>query len=182
MKESRMEFFVTPDGGTIMFAVPGGQVKELSPHDRELLQDILEIIQRQYPAALKALNELYAASKKNVYYYDYLRVSRFIRCNFGKLDGLKFDVDGFVMHVEDVPCPIRCECKLAGVVCNPKPFGLTAKETAIARMASSGMTYKEISQELGISCSNIKNFLQKIKVKLHLKSSKDIAKLIVATL
>ena len=59
---------------------------------------------------------------------------------------------------------------------------LTARETAVAKLISSGRTYEEVSEELSIAHSTIKNILQKVKEKLKLSSSKDIAKLFVATL
>ena len=86
------------------------------------------------------------------------------------------------MHVEEVQCPIKRECPMKGVICKPKPFGLSEREALIARMMSSGMTYEEISAQLGIKHSTIKNFIQRAKEKLGLSSSKDIAKIVVATL
>ena len=87
-----------------------------------------------------------------------------------------------VLHLEEVSCPIRRECPMAGIVCKPKPFGLTPRETEIARMISTGRTYEEISEALGIKRSTINNFLQKVKEKLHLGSSKDICKLFTSIL
>lgn len=127
--------------------------------------------------------EEYAKSRPNRRHYDYLRAHRFIRCNFGKFDGLTWDIEGEVLHLEDTSCPLKWggECPMLGVICRPKPFGLTSREAEVATMASSGNTYDEISEELGIAHSTIKNILQKVKCKLNLGSSKDIAKLFIAT-
>ena len=178
----KMEFYITPNGKVMVDEEGSEPTKELTQADRDLCRYLLEIIAVQYPEALEALSGLYSQSRPNAPYYDYLRVHRFIRCNFGKFDGLTYDVDGRVRHLEDVSCPIKCECPLHGIVCKPKPFGLTNREAEIATLAVSGLTYKEISDKLGIAPSTIKNFLQKIKDKLKLSSTKDIAKLFVAIL
>lgn len=182
MSEARkIEFYVTPDG-RVMIDEIGEDLVEYTKEMRDLTVYLLEIIERWYPEAGEALSQLYRSSEPNKRYFDYLKVHRFIRCNFGKFDGLTYDVDGKVMHLEEVSCPIRRECPVCGIVCKPKPFGLTKRETEIAKMTSSGCSYDEISVELGITHSTIKNVIQKIKEKLHLATSKDITKLFCTTL
>lgn len=182
MSEARkIEFYVTPDG-RVMIDEIGEDLVEYTKEMRDLTVYLLEIIERWYPEAGEALSQLYRSSEPNKRYFDYLKVHRFIRCNFGKFDGLTYDVDGKVMHLEEVSCPIRRECPVCGIVCKPKPFGLTKRETEIAKMTSSGCSYDEISEELGITHSTIKNVIQKIKEKLHLATSKDITKLFCTTL
>ena len=179
---AKIEFFISPEG-TIMWIEEGNsQMKCFTEMERDLCQHILGMIERIYPDAYRVLSKFYEKSKLNRPYYEFLMASRFIRCNFGKFDGLTYDIDNQVMHIEEVSCPIRCECPFANVICKPKPLGLTDRELAIAKMASKDMTYDEISEELGISHSTIKNFLQKIRKKLKLSSSKDIAKIVIATL
>lgn len=177
MKKSRIEFYVAPDG-RVMYD-DGQETKEYLERDTDLSDYMLELITRQYPEAMEALNRQYIASKLNKLHYDYLRVSRFVRCNFGKFDGLTYDVQDGVLHLEEVQCPIRCECPLFGIICKPKPFGLTERETEVASMISTGMTYKDVSEKLDISPNTIKNTIQKVKAKLNLSSSKDIAKMFV---
>lgn len=176
-----MEFFITPNGKVMVNEV-GGDVKEFKEEDIELVTYLLGLIETQYPEAIVALSETYSGSKLNKMHYDFLRVHRFIRCNFGKFDGLTYDVDDRVLHVEEVECPLRCECKMAGIICKPRPFGLTKREEEIARLFYSGKTYEEVSQELGIANSTIKNMIQKIKSKMSLASTKDLAKLFIAVL
>ena len=57
---------------------------------------------------------------------------------------------------------------------------LTLLETLV--LSDGPVRLMDISEELGISHSTIKNFLQIIRKKLKLSSSKDIAKIIIATL
>ncbi len=158
--------------------------REYTESDQELTEELLGLIEAQYPSAFEALSREYEKSRPNKRHYDFVRVHRFIRCNFGKFDGLTWDIEDGVLHLEDTACPLKWgnDCAMKGVICKPKPFGLTTREAEVARLTSSGRTYDEISEELGITHSTIKNTIQKVKAKLHLASSKDIAKLIIATL
>jgi len=180
--KGKIEFFITPEGLIMRLDGNGGEMQAFTEKERDLCQHILSMIERIYPEAYKELSKLYGNSKLNRPHYEFLMASRFVRCNFGKFDGLTYDIDDQVMHIEEVACPIRCECPFANKICKPKPLGLTERELAIAKMASEDMTYDEISKKLGISHSTIKNFLQIIRKKLKLSSSKDIAKIIIATL
>lgn len=182
-KAKKIEFYVSPNG-RVMVDEDGVPIqREYTEDDQELTNFVLGLIMTQYPTAYEALCKEYEKSKPNRRHYNYLRVHRFIRCNFGKFDGLTWDIEGNVLHLEDTACPLKWgECPMMGVICKPKPFGLTSRETEIAKMSSAGYTYEEISDEIGVTHSTIKNTIQRIKEKLHLTSSKDIAKVIVATL
>lgn len=175
----KLEFFISPNG-RIYVTEDGDGIREFTEKEITLGEKVLELIERQYPETKKTLDELYNRYSKNIPHYIFVRASRFIRCNFGKFDGLSFDVDENVLHVEEVSCPIRSECPFCGTICKPKPFGLTQKEFEVTKRMANGMTYKEISSELNIAHSTIKNIIQKVKEKLNLKSSKDVAKLMVA--
>ena len=181
-KAKKIEFYVSPNGRVIVQeALESPQ--EYTEECHELTEFLLELVKTQYPEAYDALATEYANSKVNKRHYHFLIVHRFIRCNFGKLDGLTWDIEGTVLHLEDIACPLKWgECPMMGVICKPKPFGLTSRETEIAKMSSAGYTYEEISDEIGVTHSTIKNTIQRIREKLHLTSSKDIAKVIVATL
>lgn len=180
----KIEFYVSPDGSVKVDEEGIPFTKEYSEHDKELTEYVAGLIKNQYPEAYNALALEYRASMPNKTFFQFLIVHRFIRCNFGKFDGLTYDIEGDVLHIEDIACPLkwRNDCPLRNVVCKPKPFGLTSREAEVAKLSSSGRTYDEISEELGITHSTIKNTIQKIKEKLHLSSSKDIAKLMIATL
>jgi DNA-binding CsgD family transcriptional regulator len=179
MEHDRIEFFVSPEG-IVMYQQNGEGVKVMDAKDRQVIQYLLLLVERFYPEAYLALSKMFAASIPNKMHYQFLMAHKFVRCNFGKFDGLTYDIDEGVLHLEDIPCPARLECPMAGIVCRPKPFGLTAREEEIARM-SCNRSYDEISERLGISHSTIKNTLQVIKQKLRLQSSKDIAKMFVTT-
>lgn len=176
--DKKYEFYLTPNGDILVDELGVG-LRPFEERDNEMVRFVNERIRTLFPEAFEALCKEYETYSANKWHYEFLIASRFIRCNFGKFDGLTYDIDGLAMHVEDVPCPQRKECRMNGTICKPKPFGLTEREAMIARMTSEGMTYKEISAKLGIEHSTIKNFLQNIKQKLKLQSSKDITKLFV---
>lgn len=180
----KIEFYVSPDGKVKVDEEGVPITKDFTESERDLTYYVAGLIQKQYPEAYQALALQYQASRPNKPFFQFLIVHRFIRCNFGKFDGLTYDIEGDVLHIEDIACPLkwRNDCPLRGIVCRPKPFGLTPREAEVAKLSSTGRTYEEISGELGISHSTIKNTIQKIKEKLHLTSSKDITKLIIATL
>ena len=177
----KIEFFITPEG-RVMVEDTGKGIYEFTHKERDLCLYIRDIIKSQYPEAYEALCGLYEKSRPNIIHFDFLVVHRFIRCNFGKFDGLTYDIDDGIMHIEEVSCPVRCECQLANIICKPKPLGLSKREAEVTRMSVSGQTYDEISRTLGISHSTIKNIIQGVRKKLSLSSSKDIAKLLVTTL
>lgn len=182
-KAKKIEFYVSPNGRVMVDEEDVPVQKEYTEDDQELTNFVLGLIMTQYPNAYEALCKEYEKSSPNRRHYNFLRVHRFIRCNFGKFDGLTWDIEGTVLHLEDTPCPLKWgECPTKGVICRPKPFGLTSRESEVAKMSSCGYSYDEISDELEITHSTIKNTIQRIKEKLHLASSKDIAKVIVSTL
>lgn len=182
-KSHKIEFFITPQGRVMISEAGNNDAKELKESDRELITQILKIVERQFPEALKALNGIYSSSRLNKTYYDYLRADRFVRCNFATYDGLKYDLDGRALHLEDVSCPIRRECPYNGIVCRPKrTFGLGAQEAKILQLLCTGQTYKEIANNLGISCNTIKNVIQRCKRKMSLQSSKDLAKVVTSAI
>ena len=183
-KARRIEFYVSPDGDVLVNEEGVPYTRPYTEQDNNLTEFVAGLIERQYPSAYQALELEYRASKPKARFFRFLIVHRFIRCNFGKFDGLTYDIEGDVLHIEDVACPLKWkgDCPLKGIVCKPKPFGLTKRETEIAMMTSTGRSYDEISEELGISHSTIKNIMQKIKEKLRLNTSKDITKIFITTL
>ncbi|MGP1465250.1 MAG: helix-turn-helix transcriptional regulator [Prevotella koreensis] len=184
MHKVKLEFYISPKGRVIVTDGNTHVTREYTEDERRLTEKLLGLIKVQYPCAYNALSSEYEKAKLNRIHYDYLRVHRFIRCNLGKFDGLKWDIEDNVLHLEDTVCPLKWgnDCKMKGIICNPTPFGLTPRETEVAKLSSFGRTYEEISEELGITHSTIKNTLQKIKEKLHLDSSKEITKLFISTL
>ena len=80
-----IEFYKTPYG-KIMCQPVGEAAREVTESDREMIQEMLQLISERYPKAFEALSCLYSKSQRNRAYFEYQIVSRFIRCNFGEYD------------------------------------------------------------------------------------------------
>lgn len=175
-----MEFSSSPDGRVMV--MKGNDVFLLEEKHQELLQQIAKAISMQYPEAWNALGVNYKACEKNSWHFLYKRVCRFILCNMGKMDGLSFDFDNGILHLEDIQCPIRCECLFNGIVCHPKPLNLNNKEVKMLTLWKQGETYKEISDKMNIGQSSIKNSIHNITKRMKLGCAKDLMKIAAAIL
>lgn len=152
--EGVREFFV--DGEDVWCASADGveRLAEGSP----LVQGLVERVQGLYPKAYAALAETYAKSAANVPYFRFLVARRFCKCNFGRLDRTQADVGrGGGFCFEDVPCPLRGECKLEGVVCRPElETRLSAAERRVMELVTAGRSNAEIAEELYLSPNTVK--------------------------
>ncbi|MCH3994129.1 MAG: LuxR C-terminal-related transcriptional regulator [Prevotella sp.] len=173
--ENEIEFYSSPKGKVIVETE--GERYTLEEKHHEILLILAGMIKKQYPEAWNALSINYKSAERNSWYYLYKRVSRFILCNMGKMDALSYDVENGILHIEDIICPIRRECQFNGIVCHPKPFKLTNREEEIVKMRAKGETYKEISEELNLKNSTIKNLIQNATKRMELYSSKDLVKM-----
>lgn len=151
-----------------------GRNEVVTENDTELIQKLLELIREQYPAAYKALEKEYQKSALYIRRYQFLIVRRFCKCNFGKLDTTKIDVEGSgKLNFEKVECPLRGECRLDGIVCFPKfNTRLSDAELRVMRLVYEGKSKEDIAEELYLSPNTIKNHIKSVYLKLgiHEKS------------
>ena len=104
----KLEFYIYENELWCKYA--DGRNKAVTESDTELLQMMLGLIRDHYPAAYKALEKEYQKSASNSNYYQFLIVRRFCKCNFGKLDTTKMDVEhSGRFNFEKVECPLRGE-------------------------------------------------------------------------
>ena len=140
----------------------------------ELIKSMLDEIRECYPLAYKALTKEYEKSSINVPYYQYLIVRRFCKCNFGKLDGTKPDIDrSGRFNFEKVDCPLRGECRFEGVICSPKfNSKLSDVELRVMKLIYQGASKEEIAEQLYISPYTVKNHIKSayLKLGIHEKS------------
>lgn len=141
--EKQVEFFVSPQG-EVCFYGHDGKVLSYNTEHPDIINHMAELINRLYPEAYKYLADLYAKSKPNKLYYKFKITDRFIRCNLGSNDTLSFDVDGTVLHLERVDCPLRGICPRENIVCSPKlktPF--FPKELEVAKYFARGYVARD---------------------------------------
>ena len=170
-----IEFFNGNDG--TIFVVKPDSVKRLEMTDTEIIDYILEVVQNNYTEAWKALSLEYASAQRNVPYFKFVVVRRFLKCNMGENDLLDWDIDGNgQMHLEMVKCPMRGECPLENIVCKPKfSTGLSARESEVLALLAEGHSNQEVADLLFISIHTVKIHAAHILDKLGLKTIRQAA-------
>lgn len=145
-----IEFYANPKGEVVI--TENEQLRVYKEPDIDFTGKMLSIIKERYSQAYEALCDTYKESRLNRTYFEFQVVRRFIKCNFFQYDNiLDIDENGS-LHFEYVPCPVRGECKLCGVVCNPKyTTPLTEREKEVMRMYYRGVTPEQICSELNIT-------------------------------
>ena len=101
--------------GDVIFYIEDQPQQVLKQEHRSLILWMLDIIKDKYPGAYKRGCELYANRARNIPFYEFTIVKRFIRCNFGEQDELSYDIDekgNFCF--EDVRCPLQLLCRRGG--------------------------------------------------------------------
>lgn len=140
-----------------MIAPAGEAHYKLEPHHREFISCMIQRISESYPEADKAMRENYKASADSLYYYEFLIVRRFLKCNFGDYDNV-LDFDQETFKFEFVSCPLRGECKFDQVICNPKfNSNLSTRELQVMKLFHSGMNENQIADKLYISINTVLN-------------------------
>lgn len=167
-----LEFYIFE--GELWCKSDEGQNQIVDENQTELIRSILDKIREFYPAAYKALTKEYQKSSLNIPYYQYLIIRRFCKCNFGKLDGTKSDIDRTGrFNFEKVECPLRGECRFEGVICSPIfNSKLSDAELRVMKLIYQGASKDEIAERLYLSLNTIKNHIKSVYLKLgiHEKS------------
>lgn len=164
-----IEFYAKPSGEVII--TENEVIRVYKESDLDFTQRMLSLIKERYTEAYEALCEHYKESKLNRTYYEFLIVRRFIKCNFFLYDNvLDIDETGS-FHFEFVPCPLRGECKLCGIVCNPKyTTPLTEREKEVMGMYYRGTTPEQICSELNITLLTFQTHKRNAYMKLRVNT------------
>ena len=162
-----------------MIKEAGEPVKVLEQSDRGFISMMLTLIKDRYPDAFRALMDIYSKSSLNVPYYQFLAVSRFIRCNFGEYDQHRYDIlNSGSFSFEEVRCPLRGECKHECVICKPKfSTTLTEREVEVLRLiAEFDMQSDDIAEQLHISPCTVARHRDSIRQKIGARNAADMVK------
>lgn len=162
-----------------LWFINGGINQALTEKDTEVIQELISAIRERYPEAYKALAKEYQKSALNVPYYQYLIVRRFCKCNFGKLDTTKYDIDNLGRYnFEKVECPLRGECKYDGIICNPKfNSKLSPSEERVMKLIYQGFSKEEVGDKLCLSPNTIKQHVKSAYCKLKVHDKGEFVKL-----
>ena len=161
-----LEFYIFESDLWCMF--PDGRNERVTEKSLDIIHEILNIIQEQYPDAYSALSECYSKSSFNVPHFQFLMVKRFCKCNFGNLDNSQKDVNGFSgFNFEHVQCPLRGECKYEGRICGAKfNTKLSDAELRVMRLFYMNCSVDEIADTLYLSPNTVKNHIKSTYRKL----------------
>ena len=140
----------------------------------DIVPKMFEKIEQFYPKAFKALCAEYSRCSLNLSYYRFKIVNRFCKCNFGNIDNVP-DVKDGIFAFERVPCPLRGECRLEGVVCNPEFENRVSKsELRVMKLVAQSKTAEVIADELYLSVYTVRNHLRNIYARLGLHNRQEL--------
>lgn len=154
-----------------------GQCERITEEKTEIVAFVSEKIQDFYPKAYQALEEYYSKSKVNVNWHRFLIVKRFIRCNFGIIDDVKdIDISGS-FKIECVPCPLRGECRLEGIVCRPEfNHNLSTAELRVMKLWYQGDTKESIAEKLYLSVHTVNNHIRNAYFRLGMHTKAEFVR------
>jgi DNA-binding CsgD family transcriptional regulator len=160
-----VEFYIL-DNET-RYRLPDGTDEKLTENSHEIISFMLDKIENLYPKAYAALNKEYKQLTAIPFLKRFNIVNRFCRCNFGSIDNIK-DVDSRGRFVfEYVPCPLRGECRLEKVVCEPEfESQISKSEMRVLELLYKGFEKEEIAERLFISIHTVNNHIRNAYVRL----------------
>ena len=160
----KREFYICDEK---LFCLTDGRTEEVTEKSHALIEEMLQRIETFYPEAFKALSESYDMSQLNQPYYNFLRVRRFLKCNFGDLDTSDHDDKEGSFNFEKIHCPLRGECKYDGVICCPKfDSHLSDAEMRVMRLYFRNNDVLKIADKLYLSGHTVKNHIRNSYAKL----------------
>lgn len=169
MKER--EFYICDDK---LYCMSEGKAVEITENDQQLIEEILQRIETFYPEAMRALNESYNKSSLNIQYFNFLRVRRFLRCNFGALDTTDHDDKEGIFNFEKIPCPLRGECKFEEIICKPTfNSKLSDAELRVMKLYYHNESIDRIADHLYLSGHTVRNHIKASYAKLGIHSQAE---------
>lgn len=169
---TNVEFFTY--GNEVMVRTADGAVATLKPQDIDLINAMCDYMSAFYPKAYEVLCDEYKQSIRNQPYFRYRIVSRFVRCNFGDLDDIPDISQSMRCNFEYVPCPLRGECRLDGIVCHPEfNHQLSPAELQVMRLVYDGLTEEVIGERLKLSPHTIHTHVRNAYARLDIHSKAE---------
>lgn len=141
--------------------------------DAPLVSELITYLCEFYPQAVASLEREY----KNITDDNYRRyriVLRFCKCNFGVTDNV-FDVDSESrLSFEYVSCPLRGECKLENIVCNPTfNSSISKSEMRVLELLYRGVSRAEIANRLYLSERTVHNHIRNAYCRIGVHSTAE---------
>lgn len=170
---ARVEFFAY--NNEVWYSENGSAARKMS-ETSDIIPELFKTIEEQYPEAMAALREAYSEAGDKIRYYQYLITRRFIKCNFSNIDD-KFDLDEGRLVFEYVPCPLRGECHLEGLVCKPRfSSAVSDAELRVLELLYKGVPKLLIAEKLYLSQYTVENHIKHAYKKLGVHTEAEFVK------
>jgi DNA-binding CsgD family transcriptional regulator len=169
---TNVEFYIL-DNET-RYRLPDGTDEKLTEGSYEVIKYMFDKIESLYPKAYAALNKEYKQLTAIPPLKRFKIVNRFCRCNFGSIDNIK-DIDSNGRFVfEYVPCPLRGECLMEGVVCSPEfNSKISDSEMRVLELLYKGYDKEEIAEKLFLSVHTVNNHIRNAYVRLGFREKAE---------
>jgi len=156
----------------------GDQVEKLTESSTEAINFILGLFEELYPKAYKASCKEYDRFKFHQRTFRFRMARRLIRCNFGNVDEREYDVTSTgTLQMENVPCPLRGDCPLEGIICNPEfNSKISPAELPVLKLLYEGLKPEDIAQKLIKSPHTINNHIRNAYTRMGVHSYGEFCK------
>ena len=170
----KIEFYIVNDE---LWLKSQNTSQQLSMRDIDLVERLYVELERTFPDAIQALKTVYVKSRKFRPYYLFKIVNRFCRCNFGNIDNIfDIDADGH-FNLEYVQCPLRGECPLENIVCQPRfATSLSPSELRVMRLLVDGASRQAIADSLCLSIHTVNNHIQNSYLRIGVHSLSEFVR------
>ena len=161
----------------VWFRDGDGQCVRLSEDRQDVVTMLLDTIEELYPDAAAALAKEYERCKPNIMHFRFRMALRFCKCNFGAIDRIPDVDDSGKFNFEDVPCPMRGECRCEGVVCHPKfNHRISDAEMRVMRLWYDGVSKPEIAERLFLSVHTVCNHIRRAYERIGAKDKAEFVR------
>lgn len=167
----KREYFISHDSLTaISHDLNNGGYIEISPETRDENEIFLNALQDNYPDAYEALKKRFEnhANKR----FNMARQG--LMCNFSINDNQPDLDENGILHPEFITCPIRNHCKL-GFCKLKRRSDLTDLQLKYIKLASDGLSYQQIADNLCRSLHTVRTTFKKIYARLNFHGKTALA-------
>lgn len=149
-------------GEDVWYRTADGKNEQLTEDSREIVVFMNEKIRELYPDAYKRIAKHFEKLSWNLKLQQFRIVRRFCKCNFGEIQQSPIDIDcNSRFYLEKVICPLRGDCDMENVVCNPKfNSRFSASEMRVLELLYRGFKYEEIAHKLCLAEYTCRNHVR----------------------
>lgn len=161
----------------VWYRLEDGTTDRLTEKNTDIINKVLDKIEKFYPNAYNALCAEYHKCKPNLQFFRFRLVSRFCKCNFGNIDNVP-DIDQFgKFNFEYVQCPLRGECKYENIICKPTfDHNISDAEMRVLRLWFLGKRKETIAEELYLSIHTVNNHIRNAFTRLGIHEKSEFFK------